>query len=174
MQMPTPKPQFSVALDDNPILIGFRHAENEPENYSIFAGEDAQFQRENCNDFSLMREVPREEWPTCGYFIEEHDITVDGLTMKKKVVLEKANRTAKVIEDRKNRARTLAAAENKTVDDVNERLAALEAQNRRLMALLEQSNSFAIEKAEQAALDQGRAEMEILAGADDKKGKKAA
>lgn len=163
MQMPIPVPQFSVAMRDNPVLFGFRHGENEPENFSILMGEVAAFQAYNCNQFSLLRVVPREEWEQCGFFVEEHEIIRDGLKTKEKVVLEKANKTAKVIEDRKRASQKVIDIKEAEATEMEKRLAETEDKLRRLEALLEKSSEFLLEQSAANARAQGEEEMKILA-----------
>lgn len=163
MQMPAPVPQFSVAMRDNPMLFGFRHGENEPENFSLLTGELADFQSANCNQFSLLRVVPREEWEQCGFFVEEHEVTRDGLKTKEKVVLEKANKTAKVLEDRKRASQKVVDIKEVEASAMEKRQSELEEKIRRLEALLEKNSEYLLEQSAANARAQGEEEMKILA-----------
>lgn len=99
---------FSIPMSENPIVFGYKHGDNEVENFEVLSGDFAQFQKNHADDASGIRVVKREDWKSVGYEIQK----VDGV----EVVTQIFDRTKKTILDQKLARKEVKEAPPSTVE----------------------------------------------------------
>jgi uncharacterized coiled-coil protein SlyX len=120
---------FDIPLSENPVVFGYRTAQDSEENIQVLTGEFAAFQASAAGDASGIRVIPKDEWELYGYEVREFE--------GQRVLHNVFDYTEAKLKQRKKREQTIAEANPDTVGQLKEQIARQQEQMNRLMNLVE-------------------------------------